>query len=165
MLAHFSQGIGAYMLYGGLVLDEMMFDFHRQEDHLQIRRLTDQFQAPGDKALQNAIDLTFGPSIVASLPIESEKDKGKTILIQVNDYFLSDVSGLSELMNLVFRQPVRMDGKKAYFNNNLHINYTNRSVSIQLSMNLRLRTGLVVFQTSKVPIGYSRRIESNSRQI
>jgi hypothetical protein len=116
MLAHFSQGVGAYMMFGGLVLDEMMFDFHRHEDHLQIRRLTDQFRAPGNEALQNAIDLTFSPSIVANLKIESEKEKGQTILVKVNDYFLSDVVGLSIFMNYMFRQPVRMDPKKGYFN-------------------------------------------------
>jgi hypothetical protein len=115
MISHFSQGAGAYMMFGGLRLDNMMFDFHRQEDHLQIRRLTDRFRASGDEALQNAIDLTFGPSIVANLPIESEKDKGKTILVKVNKYFLSDVVGLSIFMNYMFRQPVRMDPKKGYF--------------------------------------------------
>jgi hypothetical protein len=115
MISHFSQGIGAYMLFGGLRLDNMMFDLHRHEDHLQIRRLTDRFRAQGDEALQRAITLTFSPSIVASLPIESEKNDGKTILIKVNGYFLSDVVGLGMIMNAVFHQPVRMDAKKGYF--------------------------------------------------
>ena len=116
MISHFSRGIGAYMMFGGLRLDNMMFDFHRQEDHLQLRRLTDNFRAPGDEGLQNALDLTFGPSIVANFAIESEKDDGKTILVKVNGYFLSDVVGLGQMMNMVFRQPVRMDPKKGYFN-------------------------------------------------
>ena len=115
-ISHFSQGIGAYMIYGGLRLDNMMFDLHRHEDHLQIRRLGTEFRAPGDEGLEKAIDLTFGESIVASLPIDSEKDKGKTILVKVNKYFLSDVVGLSMFMQAVFRQPVRMDQKKGYFN-------------------------------------------------
>jgi hypothetical protein len=115
MISHCSQGIGAYMINGGLRMDNMMFDFHRHEDHLQIRRLTDQFRAKGDDALQRAIDLTFGPSIVASLPIESEKDGGKKILVDVSKYFLSDVTGVSIFMNAVFHQPVRMDPKKGYF--------------------------------------------------
>jgi len=116
MISHCSQGVGAYMLFGGLRIDNMMFDLHRQEDHLQIRRITDMFRAPGDDALKNAIELTFGPSIVANLSIESEKDKGKTILVKVNKYFLSDVTGIGTFMNAVFRQPVRMDPKKGYFN-------------------------------------------------
>jgi hypothetical protein len=116
MISHFSQGVGAYMLFGGLRLDNMMFDLHRQEDHLQIRRLTDQFRAPGDEDLANALDLTFGPSIVANLKIESEQKKGEVILVKVNGYFLSDVVGLGMFMNAVFRQPVRMDPKKGYFN-------------------------------------------------
>jgi hypothetical protein len=114
-ISHFSKGIGAYFLFGGLRLDNMMFDFHRQEDHLQIRRLGDEFRAPGNEGLEKAIELTFGPSIVGNLSIESEKNGGKTILVKMNGYFLSDVVGLGTFMNAVFHQPVRMDPKKAYF--------------------------------------------------
>jgi outer membrane protein OmpA-like peptidoglycan-associated protein len=115
-ISHFSQGIGAYMIYGGLRLDNMMFDLHRHEDHLQIRRLSTEFRAPGDVGLENTIKLTFSKSIVASIKIESEKDDGETILVKMNGYFLSDAVGLGMFMQAVFRQPVRMDPKKGYFN-------------------------------------------------
>ncbi len=115
-IAHFSQGIGANMMFGGLRLDNMMFDFHRHEDHIQIRRLTDQFRADGNEGLQKSMELAFGPSIVANLPIISEKDKGKRVLIEVNKYYLSDVVGLGMFMQFAFRQPARMDPKKGYFN-------------------------------------------------
>ena len=61
-----------------------MFDFHRNEDHVQIRHLNTAFRAPNDDALKNAIDLTFGNSILANLKIESEKD-GK-VLINMNKF-------------------------------------------------------------------------------
>jgi hypothetical protein len=115
-IAHFSQGIGARMMFGGLRLDNMMFDFHRHEDHIQIRRLSTQFRAADNEGLQKAIDLAFTPSIVANLPIVSDKDKGTTVLVEVNKYFLSDVVGLGMFMQFAFRQPARMDPKKGYFN-------------------------------------------------
>jgi hypothetical protein len=115
MISQFSKGIGAYMLFGGLRLDNMMFDFHRHEDHVQIRRLTDRFRAPGDQGLEKAVDLTFGPSLVENLSIESEKDGGKTVLVAVDKYFLSDVVGITAFMNEMFHQPVRMDSRKGYF--------------------------------------------------
>ncbi|HEU4366310.1 MAG TPA: DUF5118 domain-containing protein, partial [Candidatus Krumholzibacteria bacterium] len=38
-----SQGIGSDFVYGGLPVDDVMFDFHRDLDHVQMRRLTANF--------------------------------------------------------------------------------------------------------------------------
>jgi hypothetical protein len=110
-----SQGIGSYAIFGGLPVDDVMFDFHRQEDHLQIRRLGALFRAPGDEPLEKAIDLTFSPSIIASIPIVSEKDNGQRILVEMNDFFLSDISGVGIAMNALFKQPVRLDPKASFY--------------------------------------------------
>jgi hypothetical protein len=110
---HLSQGIGSHFLFGGLPVDNVMFDFHRQEDHIQVRRLSTQFRANGDEALEKSLDLTFTESILASLPIKTEK-KGK-IVVDIKKLFLSDVSGMSMWLGAVFQQPVRLDGKKGYF--------------------------------------------------
>lgn len=109
-----SQGIGSHFIFGGLPVDNVMFDFHRQEDHIQIRRLSTDFRAPGDKPLQEAMKLTFTESILASLPILTEK--GDNVIVDVASYYLSDIAGMSVWMNGVFNQPVRLDRKKSYFN-------------------------------------------------
>jgi hypothetical protein len=111
-----SKGIGSHLVYGGLsgvAMDDVMFDFHRVEDHVQIRRLGAMFRAPGDTNLQQTIDLTFSESILASFPIKTEKD-GK-IVIDVTKYYLSDTSAMSMFLNAVFNQPARLDPKKGYY--------------------------------------------------
>jgi hypothetical protein len=108
-----SQGIGSHFVFGGLPVDNVMFDFHRSEDHIQVRRLEVIFRAPDDPALQKTIELTFSNSILAALPIASEK--GGKVAVDMKKFFLSDVSGMSLWLGAVLRQPVRQDPKKGYF--------------------------------------------------
>ena len=108
-----SQGIGSHFLFGGLPVDNMMFDFHRYKDHVQIRRLSVRYRSGDDEALDEAIDLAYSNSVVANLAIVSEK-KGN-VLVEMNKYFLSDVSGMSIWMGVMFKKPVRMDAKKGYY--------------------------------------------------
>lgn len=107
-----SRGIGSDFVYGGLPIDDIMFDFHRDEDHIQMRRLSTNFTAGDDKALAKAVDLTFCESIIESFPIKSEK--GDNVLVDVRDFFLSDVSNMSTYLGFALGQPVRLDSKKAY---------------------------------------------------
>jgi len=101
-----SRGIGSNFINGGLPIDNVMFDFHRETDHLQIRRLSVNYRAPGDSALQKALALSYTPSVLASLPIASEK--GSDIVVGVNKFFLSDISGMGATLTSALRQPVRM---------------------------------------------------------
>ena len=110
-----SKGMGTRMVVGGLVITELMFDFHRVEDHVQIRMLNTRFRASDDPELQKAIDLSYGNSILAHLPIKSENEKEKAILVQMNKFFLSDVSDVGYFLQLVLRKPVRLDPKKGVF--------------------------------------------------
>jgi hypothetical protein len=107
-----SQGIGSDFVYGGLPVDDVMFDFHRDEDHVQMRRLTANFRAGDNEALKKALDLTFSESILENFPIKTEKDG--TVIIDVRDFFLSDVSGMSIWLGGALNQPVRPDAKKNY---------------------------------------------------
>lgn len=111
-----SKGIGARFVLGGLpIAASVMFDFHRVEDHIQIRQLNTRFRATDDEALDNAIDLTFGNSVLFNLPIASENKKEKALLIKMNNVFLSDISDMGFWLQLALRKPVRMDKKKAVY--------------------------------------------------
>jgi hypothetical protein len=108
-----SQGIGSDFVYGGLPIDDIMFDFHRDEDHVQLRRLSTNFRADGNLALQKAIDLTFSESILENFAIKAEK--GDVVVIDVRDFFLSDIAGMSMYLGGALGQPMRADSKKNYF--------------------------------------------------
>jgi hypothetical protein len=110
-----SKGIGTRFVLGGLPIADVMFDFHRVEDHVQIRMLNTLFRASDDPELQNAIQLSYGNSIIAQIPIESENDKDKKILINMNEFFLSDVSDMGFFLQLVLNKPARLDSKKTEY--------------------------------------------------
>jgi hypothetical protein len=111
----YSKGIGSHFVLGGLPIDNVMFDFHRVEDHVLVRRLNTRFRAPGDSALTRAIDLSYGTSILFSLKIESEdEDEGK-FLVQMNPVFLSDFSDIAYTLQQRLRKPVRLEQSKGYF--------------------------------------------------
>ncbi|UCG52206.1 MAG: zinc-dependent metalloprotease, partial [Candidatus Latescibacterota bacterium] len=111
-----SKGIGTRFVLGGLPIGgSVVFDFHRVEDHVQVRMLNTLFRAPDNEALEKAIDLSYGNSILAHLPVESENEKEKAILVKMNKLFLSDVSDLGFRLQLVLNKPVRLDGKKGVF--------------------------------------------------
>lgn len=107
-----SRGIGSDFVYGGLPIDDVMFDFHRDLDHIQMRRLSTNFRAGENPALKNALDLTFSESILESFPIKAEK--GDNVVIDVREFLLSDVSGMSMWLGAAIGQPVRADSKKAF---------------------------------------------------
>lgn len=107
-----SRGIGSNFVYGGLPIDDIMFDFHRDEDHIQMRRLSTNFRAGDNQPLKNALDLTFSESILESFPIKCEKDD--RVVIDVRDFFLSDISGASMFLGGALNQPMRPDPKKAF---------------------------------------------------
>ena len=108
-----SQGIGSNFVYGGLPIDDVMFDLHRDEDHVQLRRLTANFRADGNEQLQKALDLTFAESILENFAIKTERDD--KVVVDVREFFLSDVSGMSIYLGSALNQPVRLDAKKGYF--------------------------------------------------
>ena len=107
-----SRGIGSDFVFGGLPIDDVMFDFHRDEDHIQMRRLSTNFTAGDDKALQNALNLTFCESIMENFPIKAEK--GDNVVIDVRDFFLSDIANMGTYLGFALGQPARLDSKKAY---------------------------------------------------
>ncbi len=111
-----SKGLGARFVLGGLPLAEtIMFDFHREKDHIQVRQLNTRFRAPDDAALEESIDLSYGNSILFNLPIKSENEKDKEILVEMNEVFLSDISDMEFFLQIVLSKPVRMDSKKGVF--------------------------------------------------
>jgi hypothetical protein len=128
-----SQGIGTGYVLGGMpigILETVMFDFHRVEDHIQVRKLNPQFSGGDDGALKNAVALSYGNSILATLKIESEKDA--SVLVKVNTLFLSDMSDISEWLRWDLQQPVRLDRSKRAFGS-IHTFPENVEVEVKLT--------------------------------
>jgi hypothetical protein len=114
MFMNLSKGLGARFVLGGLPISgSIMFDFHQTTESVQVRQLNTLFRAPEDEALQEAIDLSYGNSILFNLPIASEKDGD--LLVDMSKAFLSDIGDMGYWLTLVLQKPVRQDPKKGFF--------------------------------------------------
>ena len=96
MVYEIAQGIGAAGLYGGTMLD--IFEAHqvaleRHGDRVFLVERPARFTAVNNPAVQQAVALTFGSSVLDQAKIESIRDDS-AIVINTYDWWVSDLSGV-----------------------------------------------------------------------
>lgn len=104
MEAKIAQGIGARGLYGGTMLnifEGSMVSLLRQGSQVYLVQRPHRFGAPSDAAAARAVDLTFGSSVLESAKIESFRDDSAAV-IEVTNWFVSDLSGIGQRMRQTF---------------------------------------------------------------
>ncbi|HJS43916.1 MAG TPA: zinc-dependent metalloprotease [Gemmatimonadales bacterium] len=96
MVYEISQGIGAAGLFGGTMLD--IFEGHqvaleRHGDRVFLLERPVRFTAQKSAAVQQALGLTFGSSVLEQAKIESIRDDS-ALVINTHDWWVSDLSGV-----------------------------------------------------------------------
>ena len=106
----FARGIGSNFLLGGLPLNDRLMEFHRSGDRVLVFEKNTRFTAPPGSPMEKARDLSEGPSVLASLKIESEQESTKTVLVDLAPFLVSDLTDLAEGMKGAFNgKSVRFD--------------------------------------------------------
>jgi len=93
-----AQGIGASGLYGGTTLSYFEMDLMALERHgekVYLVQRPHRFTATDDARAAEAVDITFGSSVVQSAEIAALRPDS-ALLLDVTDWFLSDLSGVSD---------------------------------------------------------------------
>lgn len=93
-----AQGIGARSLFGGTMLsifEGKLVAIERHGEKLFLVQRPHRFTAKADAAAAQALELTFGSSVLETAKIESVREDG-ALVIAVQDWFLSDLSGISQ---------------------------------------------------------------------
>ncbi|MGE0161035.1 MAG: zinc-dependent metalloprotease [Gemmatimonadales bacterium] len=92
-----SQGPGTGGIYGGTMLDNeaRIVSFEKRQGRILLIQHQNIYTAPEGSPEQRAIDLTFGPSVLATARIDATRDSTDH-LIDVYDWFVSDISQVSE---------------------------------------------------------------------
>ncbi len=96
-----ARGIGASGLFGGSTLDYFEMALMAIEQHgerVYLMQRPHQFMAAEDERAQAAVDITFSSSVVESADIAATRPDG-ALVIDVTDWFLSDLSGVSNSAN------------------------------------------------------------------
>jgi hypothetical protein len=94
-----SQGPGTGGVYGGTMLDSeaRIVSLEKRQGRILLVQHQHRYTAPEGSPAQRAIDLTFGPSVLASARIAATRDSTDH-LVDVYSWFVSDLSGISEAM-------------------------------------------------------------------
>jgi len=94
-----SQGPGAGGVYGGTMLDweGRIVSLERQQGRILLVQRQSRYTAPAGSPAEAAIDLTFGPSVLATARIAATRDS-TDYLVDVYDWMVSDLSGITEAM-------------------------------------------------------------------
>jgi hypothetical protein len=108
-----AQGMGAYFILGGLPVNDRLLAFQRNGNNLLLLDKNQLFTAPKGSAYEKAMELSLGHSVLASLKIESERDSGKAMLVDMTEVFVSDLTDISSFMQQVFQGPVRFDKSRS----------------------------------------------------
>lgn len=119
-----SQGIGEAFVFGGLMLGQWsgtarpkMFEFRRVNNLVQLVAVNTEFIARDPKSPEGrAVAAGFSPSLIAATPVASAAHpERKSVLIDANGIFLSDLLGLAGNLQRAFRQGYGLDGRNTYF--------------------------------------------------
>lgn len=102
-----SQGIGAAGLFGGTMLgifEGAVVALERRGDRVFLVRRPVRFTAPEGSPALAAVGTSFGSSVLESAKVESVRDDG-TVLVNVYDWMVSDLSGVGERVRYGLASP------------------------------------------------------------
>lgn len=97
-----AQGVGAGGIYGGTMLTHQgnVVALERHGDRVYLLHRPQRFRAQEGTAAARAVDLSFSPSVLESAKIEATKGDS-LLLINIYDWVISDLSGVSERLRAV----------------------------------------------------------------
>jgi len=98
----FAHGIGSNEILGGLPLNDRLMEFQRSGDHVLVIEKNTRFTAPAGSPIDQARQLSFGNSVLASLKVEAEQDSSKAVLVDLAPLVVSDLSDLAEGLRYAF---------------------------------------------------------------
>jgi hypothetical protein len=107
-------GIGEGRLVGGLMDEEVVVEFRRIHNTVQLlARNLEYFARPGSPE-QRSIDAAFSASLLGSVPVLSQPHpERKSVLIEANGLLMSDLLGLGMRLQRSFRQGYSFDGRNS----------------------------------------------------
>ncbi len=116
-----AQGVGLGWLIGGTMLnwEAVVVALERHGDKLFLVAKPTRFTASED-TYKGMVDFAFGSSVLASADIVSIRDKDKALLIDVQKWFLSDLSGVGEVLRFTLspvpgqRGPAQLETDKSF---------------------------------------------------
>ena len=145
-----AQGIGTQGLFGGTMLsifEGNVVALERHGEQVFLVQRPHRFYASEGGAAQKAVDLTFGSSVLESAKIESIREDSALVL-DVGNWFLSDLSGIGEFVKFVVSTTPGRPGQASFDRSR---SYLESVKSFPSNSNVRAK---LTFRPGQ-PVGYS----------
>ncbi|MBD2388167.1 zinc-dependent metalloprotease [Cylindrospermum sp. FACHB-282] len=131
--ANLESGIGEGGIYSGIPLQNFLFYFQRMDDKLQFVVRNVNFRTQEGDPQVRSLARSFSDSVLYTIPIKSIHPERKTILIDLGDLLLTDLSGLAAELGLSASPEQSYFGSAKVFPQNLELesvfNFANSSKS------------------------------------
>lgn len=109
MISSVSKGLGKGWVLGGMPLDTDLWMFHRTGNKVQIRIKNTRFRAAEGSPMADAVDLSYGDSVLATAKIVSIQKDTNHLLIDVNDVLVSDLPAIALNLKQFLGGPASFD--------------------------------------------------------
>jgi len=97
-----ARGIGSAGLYGGSMLsvfEGLLVSIEKNEGKLMLVQHPHRYKAGEDAALNKALNLAYGTSVLETAKVEAFNADSSQMLVNVYDWFVGDLSGISQRLS------------------------------------------------------------------
>jgi hypothetical protein len=109
-----SRGLGEKFIYGGLMGDSDIVEFHKMGSTVQLVAKNQVYYASQGKPQARAVAEAFTDSLVAAVPVASQPHpERKSVLIDLNQLMLSDIPGANGFLERTYRQMYSFDSRNS----------------------------------------------------
>ncbi|HUG25885.1 DUF5117 domain-containing protein, partial [Piscinibacter sp.] len=107
-------GIGEGKFFGGLMADEVVIEFRRVHNQLQMVARNTEFVAQAGTPTGRAVEAAFSPSLLASTSVLSQPHpERQSVLVEANALFINDMLGTGMRLQRTYRQGYSLDTRNS----------------------------------------------------
>ncbi len=107
-----ANSVGERGLYASQMNTDLMAEWRRIGNHVQLLALNTKFRAEGGAKL--AVEQAFSPSLLASAPVASSEHPQRNTFLVDASFLLADIPGYSTRIEMAFRLPYALDKANSY---------------------------------------------------
>ncbi|HKX26140.1 MAG TPA: zinc-dependent metalloprotease [Blastocatellia bacterium] len=106
--------LGERGFFASMMLGEFVFTFHKLGKNVQFIQKNVNYRAEDRTPIQRAVARSFADSVLNSTPIASlPHPERKSVLIELNGIFLSDIALIGYALEATYRWPYRLDARNS----------------------------------------------------
>ncbi len=113
--ATISEGVPTFFLAAGTPVNDLVFKFIRRDEQILLVVPNLRFRADSNKPIARSVQRSFADAYLEAFKIEAKDTEGKTFLIDVSNFFRSDVMQIQQLASAAAGGSYTIDREKTAY--------------------------------------------------